>query len=60
MIKRLVKNFNDSVGVAQNSSFAKRLWVFIPAFLILVLLTVLIYNHYADFTWDNFVAGFNQ
>jgi len=29
-------------------------------FLLLVLLTVLIYNHYADFTWDNFLAGFNQ
>jgi uncharacterized membrane protein YfcA len=60
MIKRFVKNFNDSVGVAQNSSFAKRLWVFVPVFLIVVLLTVLIYNHYADFTWNNFLAGFNQ
>lgn len=60
MIKRFVKNFNDTVGVMQNSSFAKRLWVFVPVFLILVLLTVLIYNHYADFTWDNFLAGFNQ
>ena len=60
MIKKFVKNFNDSVGVAQNSSFAKRLWVFVPVFLIVVLLTVLIYNHYADFTWSNFVAGFNK
>ena len=60
MIKGFVKNFNDSVGVAQNSSFAKRLWIFVPVFLIVVLLTVLIYNHYADFTWSNFVAGFNK
>ena len=60
MIKKFVKNFNDSVGVAQNSTFAKQLWVFVPVFLILVLLTVLIYNHYADFTWSNFVAGFNE
>lgn len=60
MIKRFVKNFNDSVGVMQNSSFAKRLWVFVPVFLIVVLLTVLIYNHYADFTWSNFVGGFNR
>ncbi|NDP25965.1 MAG: sulfite exporter TauE/SafE family protein [Flavobacterium sp.] len=44
----------------QNSSFAKRLWVFVPVFLIVVLLTVLIYNHYADFTWSNFVGGFNK
>jgi uncharacterized membrane protein YfcA len=60
MIKKFVKNFNDSVGVMQNSSFAKRLWVFVPVFLIVVLLTVLVYNHYADFTWGNFLAGFNQ
>jgi uncharacterized membrane protein YfcA len=60
MIKKFVKNFNDSVGVMQNSSFVKRLWVFVPVFLIVVLLTVLIYNHYADFTWSNFLAGFNQ
>jgi len=60
MIKKLVKNFNGTVGVMQNSSFAKRLWVFVPVFLIVVLLTVLIYNHYADFTWSNFVAGFNK
>lgn len=60
MIKKFVKNLNDSVGVAQNTTFAKQLWVFVPVFLILVLLTVLIYNHYADFTWSNFVAGFNQ
>jgi uncharacterized membrane protein YfcA len=60
MIKKFVKNFNDSVGVMQNSSFAKRLWVFVPVFLIVVLLTVLVYNHYADFTWSNFLAGFNQ
>ena len=60
MIKKFVKNFNDSVGVMQNSTFAKQLWIIVPVFLLLVLLTVLIYNHYADFTWDNFLAGFNQ
>ena len=60
MIKKFVKNINDSVGVMQNSTFAKKLWVFIPVFLLVVLLTVLIYNHYGDFTWDNFVQGFNQ
>jgi len=60
MIKNFVKNFNDSVGVAQNSAFAKQLWVIIPIFLLVVLLTVLIFNHYGDFTWDGFLAGFNQ
>ena len=60
MIKKFVKNINDSVGVMQNSTFVKQLWVFIPVFLLVVLMTVLIYNHYSDFTWDNFVAGFNH
>ena len=60
MIKKFVKNFNDSVGVMQNSTFAKQLWIIVPVFLLVVLVTVLIYNHYADFTWGNFIAGFNQ
>ena len=60
MIKKFVKNFNDSVGVAQNSTFAKQLWIIIPVFLLVTLLMVLIFNHYGDFTWDGFVAGFNQ
>jgi uncharacterized membrane protein YfcA len=60
MIKKIVKNFNDSVGVMQNSTFAKQLWIIVPVFLLVVLVTVLIYNHYADFTWANFLAGFNQ
>jgi hypothetical protein len=60
MIKKIVKNFNDSVGVAQNSTFAKQLWIIIPVFLLVILLTVLIFNHYGDFTWDGFAAGFNQ
>jgi len=60
MIKKLVKNFNDSVGVMQNSYFAKQLWVIVPIVLIAVLLTVLAYNHYTDFTWNGFFAGFNQ
>jgi len=60
MIKKFVKNFNDSVGVMQNSTFAKQLWIIVPVFLLVVLVTVLTYNHYADFTWGNFIAGFNQ
>jgi len=60
MIKKFVKNFNDTVGVMQNSAFAKQLWIILPAFLLAVLVTVLIYNHYSDFTWNGFAAGFNQ
>ncbi len=60
MIKQFTKNFNDSVGVMQNSAFARQLWIIVPVFLLVVLLTVLIYNHYTDFTWSGFLAGFNQ
>lgn len=60
MIKRFVKSVNGTVGTLQNSSFAKQLWVFIPVFLLIVLMTVLIYNHYGEFTWGSFVAGFDR
>jgi uncharacterized membrane protein YfcA len=60
MIKKFTKNFNDSVGVTQNSVFAKQLWIIVPVSLLVILVTVLIYNHNADFTWSNFLAGFNQ
>lgn len=60
MIKKFTKNFNDSVGVTQNSAFAKQLWIIVPVFLLVILLTVLIYNHNAEFTLSNFLAGFNQ
>jgi len=60
MIKRFVKNFNDTVGVMQNSDFAKKLWIFIPIFLLVVLLSVLIYSNYSAFTWNGFLSGFNQ
>lgn len=60
MIKKFTKNFNDSVGVAQNSAFVKQLWIIVPVSLLMVLLTVLVYNHYLDFTWNGFLEGFNQ
>lgn len=60
MIKKITKNFNDSVGVAQNSAFVKQLWIIVPVSLLMILLTVLVYNHYTDFTWNGFLAGFNQ
>lgn len=60
MIKKFSKNSNDSLGVSQNSTYVKNLWISIPIFLLVVLITVLIYNHYTDFTWIGFFAGFNQ
>ena len=57
MIKRFV---NNSVGTIQNSDFAKRLWVIVPVFLILGLISILVYKHYDDFSWAGFVAGFDK
>ena len=36
------------------------MWVIIPVVLLVGLLSTLVYNHYAEFSWNGFVAGFNQ
>ncbi|PBJ13228.1 sulfite exporter TauE/SafE family protein [Flavobacterium sp. ACN6] len=41
-------------------SLKEKLWIGIPIVLLVGLLSVLIYNHHAEFSWDGFVAGFNQ
>lgn len=41
-------------------SFKERLWVIIPVVLLIGLISVLLYKHHADFSWDGFVGGFNQ
>lgn len=60
MIKKYNKNNTDSLGVSQNSAFVKQLWILVPVFLLVVLITILIYNHSSDFTWNGFLAGINQ
>ncbi|MDR6846721.1 sulfite exporter TauE/SafE family protein [Flavobacterium granuli] len=44
----------------QDVTFKKRLWVIIPVILLVGLISILIYNHHAEFTWSGFVSGFNQ
>jgi uncharacterized membrane protein YfcA len=50
----------NSVNVKSDTSVKEKLWVVIPVVLLVGLLGTLIYNHYADFSWNGFVAGFNQ
>jgi uncharacterized membrane protein YfcA len=50
----------NSVDVKSDTSLKEKLWVIIPVVLLVGLLTVLVYNHHAEFSWNNFVSGFNQ
>ncbi|WP_433834958.1 sulfite exporter TauE/SafE family protein [Flavobacterium anhuiense] len=45
----------------KSSALSKgNLWVVVPIVLLVGLLSVLIYNHHAEFTWSGFVNGFNE
>ena len=57
MEKELKVNSED---IKSNVSFKERLWVIIPVVLLVGLIITLVYNHYADFSWDGFIAGFNS
>jgi len=50
----------NNVDVKSDTSIKEKLWVIIPVILLVGLLSTLIYNHYADFSWNGFVSGFNQ
>ncbi len=50
----------NNVGVKSDTSIKEKLWVAIPIILLVGLLSTLIYNHYAEFSWNGFVSGFNQ
>lgn len=50
----------NSAIIKPETTFKERLWVIIPASLLIGLITVLVYNHHAEFSWDGFLGGFNQ
>ncbi|MFV8357722.1 sulfite exporter TauE/SafE family protein [Flavobacterium sp. XS1P32] len=57
MSKEMREN-NGAVRI--ETSFKERLWVVIPVVLLVGLLSTLVYNHHAEFSWNGFVAGFDS
>lgn len=50
----------NSYDVRSDASIKERLWVVVPVVLLVGLLSTLIYNHYAEFSVDGLVSGFNE
>ncbi|MCD0468309.1 sulfite exporter TauE/SafE family protein [Flavobacterium sp. JAS] len=50
----------NTIDVKSDVSIKEKLWVVIPVVLLVGLLSTLVYNHYAEFSWNGFVSGFNQ
>jgi uncharacterized membrane protein YfcA len=49
-----------TINAKSETTFKERLWVIIPVVLLVGLISTLVYNHHAEFSWDGFIAGFNQ
>jgi uncharacterized membrane protein YfcA len=57
MSKELKEN---NIAIKTQTTFAERLWVLIPIVLLVGLLSILVFNHYDEFSWNGFIGGFNQ
>ncbi|WP_125722107.1 sulfite exporter TauE/SafE family protein [Flavobacterium ustbae] len=50
----------NNTAIKSDALLKERLWIIIPVVLLLGLVTTLIYNHHAEFSWDGFVQGFDE
>ena len=48
------------INEKSETTFKERLWVVIPVVLLVGLISTLVYNHHAEFSWNGLIAGFNQ
>ena len=49
-----------NVNVKSGNTFSESLWVVVPVILLVGLISILVYNHHAEFSWNGFITGFNQ
>ena len=49
-----------TINEKSETTFKERLWVVIPVVLLVGLISTLVYNHHAEFSWNGLIAGFNQ
>jgi uncharacterized membrane protein YfcA len=55
------KEVIENKGAIKNQiTFKERLWVIIPVVLLIGLISTLVYNHHAEFSWNGFLGGFDQ
>jgi uncharacterized membrane protein YfcA len=57
MNKEVIENKG---AIKSQITFKERLWVIIPVVLLIGLISTLVYNHHAEFSWNGFVGGFDQ
>jgi uncharacterized membrane protein YfcA len=46
--------------INNGDSLKEKLWIGIPVVLLIGLLSILIYNHHAEFSWNGLIEGFNE